>query len=81
MCFLTYELVHQTLRSAFTWKAKKEASYLKKVTKAEKQGKPNPLSGQFAALTLSSARFVITFTPTLSTGQRKPFVSLPPKEK
>ncbi|WP_169461038.1 RNA-guided endonuclease InsQ/TnpB family protein [Ktedonobacter racemifer] len=33
----------ETLRSAFTWKAKKEASYPKKVANAQKQGKPAPL--------------------------------------
>ncbi|GHO55847.1 transposase [Ktedonobacter robiniae] len=33
----------ETLRSAFTWKAKKEASYPKKVATAQKQGKPVPL--------------------------------------
>ncbi|GHO46076.1 RNA-guided endonuclease InsQ/TnpB family protein [Ktedonospora formicarum] len=32
----------ETLRSAFTWKAKKEAAYPKKVAKAQKQGKPIP---------------------------------------
>ncbi|GHO49811.1 RNA-guided endonuclease InsQ/TnpB family protein [Ktedonospora formicarum] len=33
----------ETLRSAFTWKAKKEAAYPKKVARAEKQGKPIPV--------------------------------------
>ncbi|GHO79527.1 transposase [Ktedonobacter sp. SOSP1-85] len=33
----------ETLRSAFAWKAKKEASYPKKVANAQKQGKPVPL--------------------------------------
>src|SRR5690242_1158817 len=32
----------EALKSAFTWKAKHEASYPKKVTKALKQGKPAP---------------------------------------
>ncbi|GHO61406.1 transposase [Ktedonobacter sp. SOSP1-52] len=32
----------ETLRSAFTWKAKKEAAYPRKVAKAQKQGKPIP---------------------------------------
>jgi putative transposase len=32
----------ETLRSAFTWKAKHEANYLKKVAKAKKQDRPEP---------------------------------------
>ena len=32
----------ETLRSAFTWKAKKEAAYPKKVAQAQKQGRPVP---------------------------------------
>ncbi|GHO76919.1 hypothetical protein KSD_46900 [Ktedonobacter sp. SOSP1-85] len=32
----------ETLRSALTWKAKKEAAYPKKVAKAQKQGRPAP---------------------------------------
>ncbi|EFH84380.1 RNA-guided endonuclease InsQ/TnpB family protein [Ktedonobacter racemifer] len=33
----------ETLKSAFTWKAKKEATYSKKVAKAQKQSKPVPV--------------------------------------
>jgi putative transposase len=33
----------ETLRSAFTWKAKKEVTYAKKVAKAQQQGKPIPV--------------------------------------
>jgi len=32
----------EAVKSAFTWKAKKEASHVKKVEKARKQGKPDP---------------------------------------
>ncbi|HCI78453.1 MAG TPA: hypothetical protein DHW02_02040, partial [Ktedonobacter sp.] len=33
----------ETLKSAFTWQAKKEAAYPKKVAKAIKYGKPVPV--------------------------------------